>query len=131
MNETKLQKTGKGYSVATVGNINGFEGKAFVKDVLGLTSMEISFGTLPEDGAVPFFHKHKQNEEVYIILSGKGVFTLDGEDVEVEAGNVIRVAPDVNRCNKNTGKEPFTYICIQAKDGSLEQAVADDAIIEQ
>ena len=52
MNETKLQKTGKGYSVATVGNINGFEGKAFVKDVLGLTSMEVSFGTLPVGAAV-------------------------------------------------------------------------------
>ena len=131
MNETRLQKTGKGYSVATVGNINDFEGKVFVKDVLGLTSMEISFGALPKGGAVPFFHKHKQNEEVYIILSGKGVFILDGEEIEVEAGNVIRVAPDVNRCNRNTGKEPFTYICIQAKDGSLEQAVTDDTIIGQ
>ena len=131
MNETKLQKKGKGYSVGTVGNIGGFEGKAFVKDVLGLTSMEVSFGTLPEGAAVPFFHKHKQNEEVYIVLSGKGVFTLDGEDIDVEAGSIVRVAPEVSRCNKNTGKEPFFYICIQAKDQSLEQAVADDAIIEQ
>lgn len=131
MNETKLQKTGKGYSVATVGDLNSFGGKVFVKDVLGLTSMEVSFGTLPENTAVPFFHKHKQNEEVYIILSGKGVFTLDGEDIEVEAGSIVRVAPEVSRCNKNTGKEPFTYICIQAKAQSLEQAVADDAIIEQ
>lgn len=131
MNETKLQKTGKGYSVATVGNIDKFEGKAFVKEVLGLTSMEVSFGSLPEGGAVPFFHKHKQNEEVYIVLSGKGVFTLNGEDTEVEAGSIVRVAPEVSRCNKNTGKAPFIYICIQAKADSLEQAVADDALIEQ
>ncbi len=131
MSETTLQKTGKGYSVATVGDINDFEGKTFVKDVLKLTSMEVSFGSLPKGAAVPFFHKHKQNEEVYIILSGKGAFTLDGEDIEVKAGNVVRVAPEVNRCNKNTGEEPFTYICIQAKDKSLEQSVADDAIIKQ
>ncbi len=131
MNETKLQKTGEGYSVTTVGDIKGFEGKAFVRDVLGLTSMEISFGTLPEGAAVPFFHKHKQNEEVYIVLGGKGVFTLNGEDIEVEAGSVVRVAPGVSRCNRNAGNAPFTYICIQAKDHSLEQAVADDAIIEK
>ncbi len=129
MSETTLQKTGKGYSVATVGNINAPEGKIFIKDLMGLTSMEVSFGSLPEGAAVPFFHKHKQNEEVYIVVSGKGIFTLDGEDVAVEAGSVVRVAPEVSRCNKNTGKEPFSYICIQAKDGSLEQSVADDAII--
>ncbi len=131
MNETKLQKTGKGYSVATIGDLNSFKGKVFVKNVLGLTSMEVSFGTMPENTAVPFFHKHKQNEEVYIILGGKGVFTLDGEDIEVEAGSIVCVAPEVSRCNRNTVKEPFTYICIQAKAQSLEQAVADDAIIEQ
>lgn len=129
MNAIQLQKTSNGYSVATVGNPTSFAGKAFVKDLLNTTSMEVSFGTLQAGEAVPFFHSHKQNEELYIVLSGKGVFTLDGEDVAVEAGSIVRVAPSVNRCNKNTGTEPFIYICIQAKSGSLEQAVADDAVI--
>lgn len=46
-------------------------GKQFVKDASGATSCEISFGTLPAGESVPFFHSHKENEENYIILSGK------------------------------------------------------------
>lgn len=129
MNQIELKRNGNGYSVATVGNPAAFEGKAFVKEVMGTTSMEVSFGSLAEGQAVPFFHKHKQNEELYIVISGQGVFTLDGEDVEVKAGSIVRVAPSVSRCNRNTSKEPLVYICIQAKDGSLEQSVAEDAVI--
>lgn len=131
MNKTELQATGAGYSVATVGNPTSFEGKAFIKEVMGCTSMEVSFGSLPVGAAVPFFHKHKENEELYIVLSGKGTFTLDGNEVEVTAGSIVRVAPSVSRCNRNTGNEPLIYICIQAKDGSLAQWVAEDAVIEE
>ncbi len=129
--EPKIQQTGNGYSVAMVEKICAFEGKAFLKDLLGLTSLEMSIGSLPEGAAVPFFHKHKQNEEVYVVLAGCGIFTLDGSDIDVQAGSVVRIAPEVSRCTRNTGHEPLVYICIQAKAGSLQQAVADDAIIEQ
>lgn len=131
MNKAELQKEGKGYAVATVGNLSEFEGKAFVKDIVGTTSMEVSFGSLPEGGEVPFYHHHKQNEEVYIVLGGKGEFILDGDVVPVEEGSVVRVAPEVSRCNRNTGKLPFSYICIQAKAGSLEQSVMTDAEVDK
>ena len=68
MNKAELQKSGAGYGIATVGDLSSFEGKAFVKDVLGTTSIELSFGTLAPDTSVPFFHHHKQNEEVYVVL---------------------------------------------------------------
>lgn len=131
MKQIELQKKSAGYSVATVGNPSSFEGKAFIKELMGTTSMEISFGSLESGQAVPFFHSHKQNEEVYIVLSGKDTFILDGEEVAVEAGSIVRIAPSVSRCNKNTGMEPFVYVCIQAKDNSLEQSVAEDAEIQQ
>lgn len=41
-------------------------------DKLGLTGAEISINTLPAGECVPFIHSHKQNEEVYYILSGSG-----------------------------------------------------------
>ena len=46
MNQAELQKSSEGYSIATVGDLASFEGKAFVKDILNTTSMEVSFGTL-------------------------------------------------------------------------------------
>ena len=129
MNSLKLISEGNGFGIASVENFQNFAGKAFVKDILGTTGMEISFGTLGEGEAVPFLHKHKQNEEVYIILRGEGIFSLDGNDYPVKAGDVIRVEPEVSRGNRNTGSEPLTYVCIQAKAGSLEQYTMTDGVI--
>ena len=61
-------------------------------DVLGLTGAEISINNLPAGAGVPFVHSHKKNEEIYIILSGKGSAVLDGEKVDFAAGDVIRIA---------------------------------------
>lgn len=126
MSTLQLQVEGTGYSVAGIGNPQIFEGKAFIREALNTTSMELSFGSLAPGEAVPFFHRHKQNEEVYVVLRGRGVFTLDGQEVPVEAGSIIRVAPAVSRCPRNTGDEPLIFLCAQAKAGSLEQAVMDD-----
>ena len=41
-------------------------------DLLNLTGAEVSCNTLPAGASVPFVHHHTQNEEVYLILEGKG-----------------------------------------------------------
>ena len=130
MAQLELQKTGNGYSVATVGNLSAFGGKAFVKDAIGTTSMEASFGSLAAGEALPFFHHHKQNEELYIILSGNGVFSLDGNNEEVSSGSIVKVSPQVSRGIKNTGNDALVYICIQARENSLEQYTMTDGVIE-
>lgn len=66
MNEAKHLHRGEKFAHATVGKIHNFEGKQFIKDATGATSCEISFGTLPTDASVPFFHSHKKNEENYM-----------------------------------------------------------------
>jgi mannose-6-phosphate isomerase-like protein (cupin superfamily) len=45
----------------------------------------------------PFAHKHKQAEEVYVVLSGTGTIKLDDDVVEVGAMDAIRMAPGVGR----------------------------------
>ena len=131
MNKTELQESTEGYSVASVGDLNRFEGKAFVKDVLGTTSIELSFGSLASGEALPFFHHHKQNEEVYVVLGGEGVFILDGREITTTSGSIVKVTPKVSRCIKSTGDTPLTYICIQGKADSLEQYTMTDGVIEQ
>ena len=131
MNQLTVQQQGQGFCLASVGNLNGFEGKAFVKEVMNTTGMEVSFGSLAPGQAVPFNHRHKQNEELYIVLQGEGVFTLDGQEFPVASGSLVKVEPTVSRCTSCTGKEPLVYICIQAKEGSLEQYTMTDGIIEQ
>lgn len=44
MSEIKKEVCGANYAAATVGNLSEFVGKAFLKDVLSLTAMEVSVG---------------------------------------------------------------------------------------
>lgn len=131
MNEVRVLNSGDRFAHATVGNLHGFEGKQFVKDATGATSCEISFGTLPHGACVPFFHNHKVNEENYIILSGSGKFQVDDEVFDVAEGSVIRVSTNCDRNIKCTSEIPMTYVCIQAKEGSLGAYTMDDAEITE
>ncbi len=45
----------------------------------------------------PFSHRHREAEEVYVILAGSGRVKLDEEIREVAPGEAIRVAPAVAR----------------------------------
>ena len=100
-------------------------------DSLGLTGAEISINHLPAGGSVPFVHHHKTNEEIYIILSGRGKAVVDGEDVELTTGDIIRIAPDGKRQFFAAADSEISYACIQVKAGSLGAYTADDALIEE
>ncbi len=131
MSEIKVLNSGDKFAHTSVGKVLGFEGKQFVKDVTDATSCEISFGTLPTGVAVPFYHSHKENEENYIILSGAGRFQVDDEAFDIAEGSVVRVATNCDRNLKCTSAEPMTYICIQAKEGSLGNYTQTDAEITE
>ena len=103
-------------------------GKVFLHDPLDLTSMEISFGLIPAQTSIPFFHKHKQNEEVYLFIRGEGQFRVDDQIMEITEGTAIRVAPAGVRSCRNTSSQDMFYIVIQAKEGSLEQWTGTDGI---
>lgn len=129
MSEVKVLNKGEKFAHASVGNLKAFEGKQFVKDATGATSCEISFGTLPTGVEVPFFHSHRENEENYIILSGTGRFQVNDEAFDIAEGSVVRVSTNCDRNIKCTSPESLTYICIQAKEGSLGGYTMTDADI--
>jgi mannose-6-phosphate isomerase-like protein (cupin superfamily) len=45
----------------------------------------------------PFMHRHKQAEEVYVVLGGTGRMKLDDEILDMHALDAVRVAPGVAR----------------------------------
>ncbi len=133
-----MADTKKHYSLFDMGTfaslagkeVDGAKGRIMLGAALGLTGCEISVNSTPAGKFAPFVHSHKLNEEVYIIVSGNGVFHVDGDEFPVKEGSVIRVAPDGKRAVK-AGDQALTYICIQAQAGSLTQATMEDGIINE
>ena len=74
-------------------NVPAGEARVELHDSLNLTGAEVSISNLPAGAGVPFVHSHKQNEEIYAVLSGRGTMVVDGEIVELQAGDWLRVAP--------------------------------------
>lgn len=128
---------GKNFSVVEVGSFSGLlnmskdpsPGKYFLKDRLGLTGMEVSLNQLPEGGSIPFYHTHRENEELYIFTGGRGQFQVDGQIFDVKEGTVIRVSPEGERTLRNNGTGDLYFIVIQARAGSLRQWVETDGVI--
>ena len=96
---------------------------------LSLTGTEISINHLLAGTGVPFIHSHKNNEEIYVILSGKGKAVIDGKTVELMAGDWIRISPAGKRQFFAAEDSAISFACIQVKENSLEAYTKDDAIV--
>ena len=108
-----------------IGKLSDVTDKLFEKEKLGLTGMEISINNLAANEGNPFVHTHQQNEELYIVIKGSGVFYADGEEFGVQEGSLIRVEPEAERAIA-AGGQGMTYICIQTAKGSLKQYTMTD-----
>ena len=122
-----MEKTGTNYKATSVGDMRE-TGRVTLNEKLSLTGSEISINELPAGVSVPFVHAHKCNEEVYIILSGKGSFFINGDEFAVEAGDVVRIDPAGERCVKAAEQEAIKFICIQTQAHSLVQFTQSDGL---
>jgi mannose-6-phosphate isomerase-like protein (cupin superfamily) len=122
-----MAKQGKNFKVSSIGNIQQL-GRVTLNAELALTGSEISVNELPAGAGVPFVHAHKRNEEVYIVLKGKGVFYIDGEEFAIEEGDVVRVDPPAARSIAAGAASPIRYICIQTDAKSLVQHTQNDGV---
>jgi mannose-6-phosphate isomerase-like protein (cupin superfamily) len=65
-----------------------------------------------EPGAHVETHSHKVQEQIYHVLSGEGVLTLDGERHLVRANDVTYIPPGVVHEFHCTGTEPLVFLVI-------------------
>ncbi len=98
-------------------------------DALSLTGAEISINRLPAGAGVPFVHAHKNNEEIYGILSGKGKAVVDNEEITLTEGDWIKVAPAAKRQFFAADDAGLVYVCIQVKENSLDGYTMTDAVV--
>ena len=99
-------------------------------DKLGLTGAEISVNTISAGQSVPFIHSHKQNEEIYYVIDGSGKAVIDNEEIDLVAGDWVRISPVAERQFFASENNSISYVCIQVKENSLEEFTSNDAIIK-
>jgi len=80
---------------------------------LELEGFGVSYQRLAPNFRLPFGHKHKQQEEVYLVLSGGGRVKLEGEVVELKRWDAVRVPRDTMR-SFEAGAEGMELIAIGA-----------------
>jgi quercetin dioxygenase-like cupin family protein len=75
----------------------------------------------------PMAHRHREQEEAYVVVAGSGRVLLDGEVVELRQWDTVRVAPDVVRAFE-AGPDGLDVIAVggpKPEGGDGEMAPAD------
>jgi mannose-6-phosphate isomerase-like protein (cupin superfamily) len=78
------------------GMSDGLEAR-FAKGPLELSNFGLSYQRLEPNFRIPFGHKHGEQEEVYVVLSGSARLKLDDEIVDLKQWDAIRVPGEVTR----------------------------------
>lgn len=108
------------------------QGKVFMGQTLQTTGAEISFQSFAPGKETGFLHTHQTHEELYIFVSGKGEFQVDGQVFPVGEGSVVRVAPEGKRSVRNNGTEPLIMVCVQYKAQTFTaQDAADGQLLQE
>jgi quercetin dioxygenase-like cupin family protein len=69
----------------------------FARDALGCSKGGVSYQRFAPGARAPFGHTHKQQEEIYVIVSGGGRVALDDEVRDVRQWDAVRVAGETKR----------------------------------
>ena len=87
-----------------------FEGRypgamRFMTEPLDARQVALTHRLVParSGGKGSYGHRHKTQEEIYYVVSGKLQFKLENEVIDVLAGSAVRVAPAVTRSIWNDG----------------------------
>lgn len=96
-------------------------GKLFLRSLLGSTGLELSLNVVPPGKGIPFLHRHRENDEVYAVVGGRGQFLVDGECIDVQEGSVLRLGPTAARAWRNNSDAPLYFLCIQYRADSVIQ----------
>ncbi len=88
---------------------------ALARKGLGLTSFGMNVAELPPGETIPeHTERERDQEEVFIVLSGEATLVIDGEDHPAPAGTFARLDPDLVRTVVNRSEADATVLIVSA-----------------
>jgi mannose-6-phosphate isomerase-like protein (cupin superfamily) len=96
---------------------------------LGSEQVAFTYRRMPPKtgGKGAYGHRHKTQEELYFVASGKLEFKLEDEVLELGPGTAVRVGPQVARSVWNEGPEDAELVICSVK---VDDPRADAEIVE-
>jgi mannose-6-phosphate isomerase-like protein (cupin superfamily) len=94
-------------------DLDTVERMTMLGEQLGLTSFGLRQIVL-RPGQRNRVHRHRDQEEVYVVLRGRLTIRFDDGERELGEGEVARVPPPVRRQLSNEGDEPCAILAIGA-----------------
>ena len=67
-----------------------------------------------EPGQVVEPHKHEKEEQLYIVISGKGIVKIGDEEREVGPLDVVYIPTGMEHSTKAIGDEALKYVYVEA-----------------
>lgn len=89
-------------------------GRHFLSRPLGCHAVGMSLVRFKPGEGGAFVHRHKVQEEVYMILKGTGSIILDGRRHSMPEGTIVRVSPRVNRAIGNDSRRDVIFAVLGA-----------------
>ncbi|MFQ6607936.1 MAG: cupin domain-containing protein [Fidelibacterota bacterium] len=91
----------------------------YLKAPLALTALGLNLIKIPAGKGYTFMHRHEHQEEVYIILRGRGIIHIEGNDISLVEGDIVRVSPKALRAVKAEDQESIILLCAGAVESNL------------
>jgi mannose-6-phosphate isomerase-like protein (cupin superfamily) len=80
-----------------------------------VVEMNLPVGSWQEEG------NHKGRWHVNLVMSGTGVFTIDGTDYPVQKGSVIIIPAETPHSGRNTGNESLVMFAIHVSSAKTAE----------
>lgn len=108
----------------------GVEGLAahFAAGPLELEKSGLSYQRIEPGKRQPWGHRHTEQEEIYVVLSGGGTAKLGSEEVEVGPLDAIRVAPELAR-NFEAGPDGLELLAFGAPRAPGQEPGGDSELL--
>jgi mannose-6-phosphate isomerase-like protein (cupin superfamily) len=124
-----------GYTIRTLEEVpDAFGGQypgsmRYLTDHLGNEQIAFTHRVMPpkSGGKGSYGHRHKTQEEIYYVVSGRLQFKLGDEIIDVDGGTAVRVAPETVRSIWNEGPGDAELVICSVR---LDDPRADGELVE-
>ena len=97
----------------------------FPRGDLGAQTTGVAYLILRPGKRQPFAQRHKQAEEIYVVLAGTGRIKLDDEIIDIRPLDAIRLGPQVGRALE-AGPEGLEVLAFGPRHENDAEIIRDD-----